>query len=164
MKKFMVLIMVLICSVSFAETMVGIGSPYGITPTGTDTVFINSSACQFWKANSAKQGDFTKVIGEPMMVCKSVVASSTTQALPKDCGLVSLTAGSASDVATLADGHEGQMLVIVLEVCASGAKVVLTPENLLAGTTITFDAVEESVILVFHNGKWIMVSGSATKA
>ena len=156
---FLIFASVMLCG---AETLTGIGTPYGITPTGTDTVYINQSVCGIYVANSENSGDFSKVVLQNVESTKSFVASSTTSEIPSDCGIVLLTASSASDIATLNEGAiEGQKLTIVMVEVGSGGKCEVTG-LLLNGSKITFDAVGESAILVFTKGKWIMIFGTAT--
>lgn len=61
---------------------------------------------------------------------------------------------------TLVDGVENQEKFIVMKTDAGAA--TLTPTNLSNGTTIIFDDVGDSAHLVFVDGSWNMVSGSAT--
>ncbi|MBO7043805.1 hypothetical protein J6W34_04630 [bacterium] len=156
---FLIIVSAIICN---AETLTGIGTPYGITPTGTDTVYINQSVCGVYVANSENAGDFSKVVLQNVESTVSFVASSTTSEIPSEIGTVLLTASSASDIATLNKGGvEGQKLTIVMVECGSGAKCELTG-LLLTGSKITFDAVGESAVLLFTKGKWIMIMGTAT--
>lgn len=60
-----------------------------------------------------------------------------------------------ADAGTLADGEEGQVKEIVM--VADGGDGTLTPANFGNGTTITFDAVGESVVLRFLDGNWWVV-------
>lgn len=166
MKRFlMVLILVLVSvSISFADTVYGIGSPYGVTPTGTGTLYINTTNIPFWKANSSKQGDFTKILTQEVVSTGEFVASSTSANIGIEKGLILMSAGSASDVATLADGFEGQKVVLVLSKLESSAKIVVTVTNGLNVSTLTFDALGETATLVFADGKWILINGTATAA
>ena len=70
------------------------------------------------------------------------------------------TTGAAT--ATLANGFEGQQKIIVCG--AYVADLVLTPANLLgSNATITFNAVGDSIALVFASGQWCPV-GTPTAA
>jgi hypothetical protein len=63
---------------------------------------------------------------------------------------------TGTDALTLADGVEGQTKFIVM--ITDGGDGTLTPTNLAgAATTITFDAVGESVHLLFTNGSWHII-------
>jgi len=63
---------------------------------------------------------------------------------------------------TLADSYEGASKFIYMDVHVGNS--VLTPVNLLAGTTITFSAVGQTARLIFTGGTWIFESGTATLA
>jgi hypothetical protein len=61
---------------------------------------------------------------------------------------------------TLADGVEGQTKYIVMKTDAGNG--TLTPANFAQGTTITFDAVGDSVSLLFTNAAWHSMGGHGT--
>lgn len=72
------------------------------------------------------------------------------------------TVGGAG-TASLADGYEGQFKSILFT--ADGGDLVLTPANLRAGTTITFNDVNDFVVLQFVGGEWsVVVNTGATLA
>jgi|LGVF01.2.fsa_nt_gb hypothetical protein len=75
-----------------------------------------------------------------------------------------VTAG-VGDALTLADGAEGQEKIVVTKTETSGGDTsVLTPTNFANGTDLTFDAVGDSVQLVFTNGAWHWIGGQAVIA
>lgn len=63
---------------------------------------------------------------------------------------------------TLADGVSGQEMFLVMTV--DGGDSVVTPANMLNGTTITFDDVGDSAHLVFMATGWVYMGGTATVA
>lgn len=63
---------------------------------------------------------------------------------------------------TLVDGAEGQEKFIVMKTDVNTG--TLTPSNLGNGTTITFDDVGDSAHLLFTNGSWHFMGGTATLA
>jgi hypothetical protein len=70
---------------------------------------------------------------------------------------------TGADALTLADGVVGQIKYIVM--VAHGGNGTLTPSNLFNGTTITFDAVGDSVVLQFIGTEWhIIANNGATLA
>jgi hypothetical protein len=79
-------------------------------------------------------------------------------------GAVNVTTGATrltttgADAFTLADGAEGQMKFIVM--MGDGGDGTLTPSNLGAATTITFNDVGDSVLLMFLNTDWWVVSNN----
>ena len=69
------------------------------------------------------------------------------------------TSTATGNALTLADGAEGQIKVIVYVAEAAGADTgILTPTNLGAGTTITFNAVGDACILQYLGTDWWAVS------
>jgi len=63
---------------------------------------------------------------------------------------------TGANALTLADGTDGQHKYIV-QIGTSGGAGTLTPTNLGGYTTITFNAIGESVHLLFTNGEWYIV-------
>ena len=83
-----------------------------------------------------------------------------------DAGAVSLTESTTfivtttTSALTLANGTENQKKLIVMK--TDGGDATLTPSNIGIGTNIVFDDVDDSADLVFMNGKWHMIGGTAT--
>ena len=69
---------------------------------------------------------------------------------------------TGADALTLADGAEGQIKYIVMK--TDGGDGTLTPTNYANGTTLTFNDVGDSVMLLFTNGAWHWMGGRATSA
>ena len=68
------------------------------------------------------------------------------------------TSTAAGNALTLADGAQGQLKTIIyVAETAGGDTGVLTPTNLGSATTITFNAVGDSVILQFAGADWWVV-------
>ena len=91
-------------------------------------------------------------------------ASAAVQALsgPGAVNITSLatafTSTAAGNALTLADGAQGQLkTVIYVAEAAGGDTGVLTPTNLGSATTITFNAVGDSVTLQFAGTDWWVV-------
>jgi hypothetical protein len=91
-------------------------------------------------------------------------ASATVQSLsgPGAVNITSLTTAFTSTAAgnalTLADGVAGQLKTIVYVAEAAGGDTgVLTPANLGSATTITFNAVGDSVTLQFIGADWWVI-------
>lgn len=69
------------------------------------------------------------------------------------------TSTATGNALTLADGVEGQIKVIVYVAEAAGGDTgILTPTNLGAGTTITFNAVGDACVLQYLGTDWWAVS------
>jgi hypothetical protein len=83
-------------------------------------------------------------------------------------GAVSLTTiktllvTTGADALTLADGVEGQFKFIKMK--THGGNGTLTPSNLANGTTLTFDGAGDSAHLMFMDGEWVLMGGTATLA
>lgn len=91
-------------------------------------------------------------------------ASATVQALsgPGAVNITSLatvfTSTATGNALTLADGAQGQLKTIIyVAETAGGDTGVLTPANLGSATTITFNAVGDSVTLQFAGTDWWVV-------
>jgi hypothetical protein len=91
-------------------------------------------------------------------------ASATVQALsgPGAVNITSLattfTSTATGNALTLADGAQGQLKTIIyVAESAGGDTGVLTPANLGSGTTITFNAIGDSVTLQFAGTDWWVV-------
>jgi len=69
---------------------------------------------------------------------------------------------TGANALTLADGVLGQRKFILMTTDAGDG--TLTPSNLGNGSTITFDDVGDSADLIFANGSWHMIGGTATLA
>jgi hypothetical protein len=84
----------------------------------------------------------------------SIVTPTTTLAVT----------GTGDTAFTLADGVNGQVKVVKLISKGSSGNAVLTPTNFLDGSTITFDTVLDSIVLVFNDttGEWMVAANSGT--
>ncbi|MCB1712433.1 MAG: hypothetical protein KDH96_08135 [Candidatus Riesia sp.] len=69
---------------------------------------------------------------------------------------------TGANALTLADGEEGQIKYIVMK--TDGGDGTLTPTNLGNGSTLTFDDAGDSAHLLFTNGNWYFMGGTATLA
>ena len=79
---------------------------------------------------------------------------STSTAITLTEPVTEVNATSAAAPCTLADGANGQ-IKIILNVSTSGTNAVtITPANLRGGSTITLNAVGESVQCIFKNSNW----------
>ena len=75
--------------------------------------------------------------------------------------------GSGSDALTLADGNaavNGLKKTIVMTNIGGGTDAVLTPTNLMNGTTVTFNSNGDSAHFEFIDAAWVFLGGTATLA
>ena len=77
--------------------------------------------------------------------------------------IVHIITGAGAAAVTLVDGQEGQDLTLVM-ITDGGGDATVTPDNLLNGTTITFNDVGDSAYLRFTNSQWVFMGGTATLA
>ncbi len=100
-------------------------------------------------------------------VLTGMVKTPTTQILT-GAGAVDIVSAithlvtNAANALTLADGAEGQHKFIVMK--TDGGDGTLTPTNPGNFATITFNDAGDSVQLLFTNGKWYYMGGTATLA
>jgi hypothetical protein len=106
----------------------------------------------------------TGVTGALPVVNGGTGASATVQSLsgPGAVNVTALTTAFTStatgNALTLADGVAGQLKTIVYVAEAAGADTgILTPANLGSATTITFNAVGDSVTLQFIGADWWVI-------
>ena len=59
----------------------------------------------------------------------------------------------------LDDGTEGQLKFIVMT-SINGSNAEITPDNLLGHSTLTFNNVGDSVLLLFTGGNWTIISNN----
>lgn len=115
-------------------------------------------------------GDVTlgNASGDSVSLGGGVVKYSLTPETRTGAGAVSVTnpitwiVSTGANALTLADGEEGQRKFIIMK--TDGGDATLTPTNLGNGTTITFDDVGDSADLLFTNGEWYFMGGTATLA
>ena len=72
------------------------------------------------------------------------------------------TDGSAATAFSLPNGSAGQMKVIKYNDGTVTTAAVVTPANLIGGSTLTFDAAAEAAILISDGSSWHIVYNSAT--
>lgn len=92
---------------------------------------------------------------------RAIVTILATGAIPLDIDILLLdTVSTVAQADTLADGYPGQRMTMKMTVDGT-ANAVVTPANLLDGTTITFDDAGDSCELIFDGTNWGVI-GTAT--
>ena len=82
-------------------------------------------------------------------------ATSSKTVIPLTTPVSHLTAdGTTNCHFSLADGTEGQVKILVTKSVPNSGTPTVTPTNYDPGTDIVFNAVGESVTLLFTNGRW----------
>ena len=91
---------------------------------------------------------------------QSVTASGSSTAVTLTQSVTEVSANSAAETLTVADGSDGQ-IKIILNISTSGTQVVtITPSNLRGYTSVLLNAPGESVILMFKNSNWNIIGGN----
>lgn len=132
-----------------------------ITLAGTDATTMTFPATDATIARTDAAQTFTGTQTFGNAVVGSVQALSGPGAVNVTTLTTAFTSTGTGDALTLADGVAGQLKSIVYVAEAAGADTgVLTPTNLGNGTTITFTAVGNSVLLQFLGTDWWIVSNN----
>ena len=88
-----------------------------------------------------------------------VADGSSATAIDKTSAVTEVNATSATHAGSLDDGVAGQIKMILNTSTGGTNNVVITPNNLAGGTTITLNAPGESVICIFKASKWYVIGG-----
>ena len=98
-------------------------------------------------------------VGAPFLWNQTAQALSGAGAVDLTSQITHFTSTGAAEALTLADGTVGQIKTIIH--IADGGSGVLTPANFGGGTNITFDAVGDTVTLIFTNSKWHVIGSNS---
>ena len=132
-----------------------------ITFAGTDATTMTFPSTSASVARTDAAQTFTGTQTFAGAIVGSVQALSGPGAVNVTTLTTAFTSTGTGDALTLADGVAGQFKAIVYVAEAAGADTgVLTPTNFGNGTTITFNAVGESVLLQFLGTDWWIVSNN----
>ena len=132
-----------------------------VTFAGTDatTMTFPSTSASIARTDAAQTFTGTQTFAGA--VVGSVQALSGPGAVNITTLTTTFTSTGAGNALTLAHGVAGQLKAIVYVAEAAGGDTgVLTPVNLGNGTTITFNAIGESVLLQFLGTDWWIVSNN----
>ena len=132
---------------------------HSLTLAGTDstTMTFPSTSASIARTDAAQT--FTGNQTFSGAVIQSVQGLSGPGAVNVTQSVTKFTSTAAANALTLVDGVEGQIKTIVYVAEAAGGDTgVLTPVNLGAGTTITFNAVGDACILQFLGTDWWAIS------
>jgi len=88
-----------------------------------------------------------------------VADGSSATAIDVTSAVTEVNATSATHAGELADGTAGQIKMILNTSTSGTNNVVITPDNLAGGTTITLDAPGESAVCIFKASKWYVIGG-----
>ena len=131
---------------------------HSLTLAGTDTTTMTFPATSATIARTDAAQTFTGSQTFSNAVIGAVQALSGPGAVNITTLTTAFTSTGAGDALTLADGVAGQLKTIVYVAEAAGGDTgVLTPTNLGSATTITFNAVGDSVTLQFIGADWWVI-------
>jgi len=132
---------------------------HSLTLSGTDGTIMTFPSTSASVARTDAAQTFTGVQTFNGPVVESVQALSGAGAINITQPVTAFTSTATGDALTLADGVAGQIKTIVyVAETAAGDTGVLTPTNLGAGTTITFNAVGDACVLQFLGTEWWAIS------
>jgi hypothetical protein len=132
---------------------------HSLTLAGTDTTTMTFPATSATIARTDAAQAFTGSQTFNGAIIGAVQALSGPGAVNITTLTTAFTSTATGNALTLADGVAGQLKTIVYVAEAAGGDTgVLTPTNLGAYTTITFNAVGDSVILQFIGADWWVIS------
>jgi hypothetical protein len=132
---------------------------HSLTLAGTDstTMTFPSTSATIARTDAAQTFTGNQTFSGP--VIEAVQALSGAGAVNITQPVTKFTSTATGNALTLADGVEGQLKTIVYVAEAAGGDTgILTPTNLGAGTTITFNAVGDACILQFLGTEWWAIS------
>lgn len=132
---------------------------HSLTLAGTDstTMTFPSTSATIARTDAAQTFTGNQTFSGP--VIEAVQALSGAGAVNITQPVTKFTSTATGNALTLADGVEGQIKTIVYVAEAAGADTgILTPTNLGAYTTITFNAVGDACILQFLGTDWWAIS------
>lgn len=132
---------------------------HSLTLAGTDatTMTFPSTSATIARTDAAQTFTGTQTFSGPIVGGAQALSGAGAVNITQLTTKFSSTA--TGNALTLADGVEGQIKVIVYVAETAGADTgILTPTNLGAGTTITFNAVGDACILQFLGTDWWAVS------
>ena len=132
-----------------------------ITFAGTDSTVMTFPSTTASIARTDAAQTFTGTQTFAGAIVGSVQSLSGPGALDLATVTTAFTSTGTGDALTLSNGVAGQLKAVVYVAEAAGADTgVLTPTNFGNGTTITFNAVGESVLLQFLGTDWWIVSNN----
>jgi hypothetical protein len=129
-----------------------------LTLTGTDTTTMTFPSTSATIARTDAAQTFTGSQTFSNAVIGAVQALSGPGAVNITTLTTAFTSTATGNALTLADGVAGQLKTIVYVAEAAGGDTgILTPTNLGSATTITFNAVGDSVTLQFIGADWWVI-------
>jgi len=101
----------------------------------------------------------TNVVNSNLGIIQTITASGAT-AISVWAKNVSIDTTLGAQTSTLAAGYEGQEIYFYMAVKGGANDMVLTPAVMRNGTTITFNTVEDNILLRYFDSQWTVVSNN----
>ena len=132
---------------------------HSLTLAGTDstTMTFPSTNASIARTDAAQTFTGAQTFSGPVIEAVQALSGPGTVNITQP--VTKFTSTGAGNALTLADGVEGQLKTVVYVAEAAGGDTgVLTPTNLGAGTTITFNAIGDACTLQFLGTDWWAIS------
>lgn len=110
-------------------------------------------------AGNLKVAGYVAVNGTP----EALAAAGSTAAVSVTSSVTHIASSATTtgvNALTLADGVNGQIKIITMT--ADAGDVQVDPANFANGTSITFDAVGDTITLLFTNSNWVVLANQNT--
>ena len=123
-----------------------------VTDASADAVGVGTANPQ---AKLDVAGDVA-ITGGALRLEGAEVVTSFPASLTATAGITKFTVSGAGDTATLPDGEEGQIRVLLF--ATGSGTLTVTPANALGFSNIVFTAVGDIATLLFVDGSWVVMS------
>lgn len=123
-----------------------------VTDASADAVGVGTDNPQ---AKLDVAGDIA-ITGGALRLEGAEVVTSFPASLDATAGLTKFTVSGAGDTATLPDGDEGQIRVLLF--ATGSGTLTVTPSNTLGFSNLTFTSVGDIATLLFVDGAWVIMS------
>ena len=87
---------------------------------------------------------------------QTLTGSGSTEVINLTDTVTLLVTTGGSQAFSLADGVEGQLKIISMK--TDGGSGIVTPANFVNGTQITFDDVEDTIVLMYQSTGWVVLA------
>jgi hypothetical protein len=87
---------------------------------------------------------------------QTLTGSGSTEVINLTDTVTLLVTTGGSQAFSLADGVEGQIKIISMK--TDGGSGIVTPANFVNGTNITFDDVQDTIVLMYQSTGWVVLA------
>lgn len=111
-----------------------------------------------WVEVALSSGDGAQIVGYFPQAAQDDIAAGTGGAISIANYFTTINTDAGGDAFTLANGTVIGQRKRILLVVDGGGNAVVTPANLAAGTTITFDDAADDVELQWNGADWVVIA------